>query len=66
MYSEKIGSLTTFQKLGILNLAPKDDDFDIEAYIPQVDFEKAFDSIEWPFLFQPYKNLVLENVLEIG
>ena len=25
---------------------------DIEAYIAQIDFEKAFDSIEWPFLLK--------------
>ena len=25
---------------------------DIEAFLVQVDFEKAFDSIEWPFLFK--------------
>ena len=24
----------------------------IEAYIAQIDFEKAFDSIEWAFLFK--------------
>ena len=117
LYTEKNGVLSTFQKLGILNLAPKEgkdlrylknwrpitllttdykiltkalamrlqkslpslinpdqvgyisgryigqnirtifdimtytDEFDLEAYITQVDFEKAFDSIEWPFLF---------------
>ena len=117
LYSEKNGALSTFQKLGVLNLAPKEgkdlrylknwrpitllttdykiltkalamrlqktlnslinpdqvgyitgryigqnirsiidimtytDDFDLEAYITQIDFEKAFDSIEWPFLF---------------
>ena len=33
------------------------DDFDIEAFITQVDFEKAFDFIEWPFLFQTLKKI---------
>ena len=28
---------------------------DIEAILPQIDFEKAFDTIEWPFLFQTLK-----------
>ena len=30
---------------------------DIEAYIIQIDFEKAFDSIEWHFLFESLKAL---------
>ena len=30
--------------------------FDIEAYIAQIDFEKAFDSIEWPFLLKTLKS----------
>ena len=25
---------------------------DIEALLAQIDFEKSFDSIEWPFLFK--------------
>ena len=25
---------------------------DIEAYVVQIDFKKAFDSIEWPFLIK--------------
>ena len=25
---------------------------DIEALLAQIDFEKAFDSIEWPFMFK--------------
>ena len=29
----------------------------IEAYITQIDFEKAFDSIEWEFLFVTLKTL---------
>ena len=27
-----------------------------EAYITQIDFEKAFDSVEWPFLICDTKN----------
>ena len=120
-YSERNGSLTSYQKLGILNLAPKDgkdlrylknwrpitllttdykiltkalamrlqktlpslidpdqvgyisgryigqniriifdlmsytEEIDLDAYIAQIDFEKAFDSVEWPFLFQTLK-----------
>ena len=29
----------------------------IDAYITQIDFEKAFDSVEWPFLFETLKTL---------
>ena len=28
---------------------------DIEAILAQIDFEKAFDSIEWPFLLMTFK-----------
>ena len=31
------------------------DENDLEAYIAQIDFEKAFDSIEWPFLMKTLK-----------
>ena len=30
---------------------------DMEAYITQIDFEKAFDSVEWDFLFNALKTL---------
>ena len=30
---------------------------DMEAYITQIDFEKAFDSVEWKFLFNTLKTL---------
>ena len=29
----------------------------MEAYITHIDFEKAFDSVEWPFLFDTLKTL---------
>ena len=31
------------------------DEIDLDAYITQIDFEKAFDSVEWPFLFHTLK-----------
>ena len=33
----------------------------IEAYITQIDFEKAFDSVEWEFLFNVLKILNFGN-----
>ena len=36
----------------IFDLLKYSDLNDIEAFLVQVDFEKAFDSIEWPFLFK--------------
>lgn len=32
------------------------DDNDLDAYITQVDFQKAFESVEWPFLFHTLNN----------
>ena len=29
---------------------------DIDAILAQIDFEKAFDSIEWPFLYKTLKS----------
>ena len=31
------------------------EEFGLDEFITQVDFEKAFDSIEWPFLFHTLK-----------
>ena len=39
----------------IFDIMTYTDNFDLEPYITQVDFEKAFDSIEWPFLFHTLK-----------
>ena len=39
----------------IYDLLVHADENDIEAYLTQIDFEKAFDSVEWPFLVKCLK-----------
>ena len=50
----------------IFDLMPYTDDFDREAFITQVDFEKAFDSIEWSLLIETLKIFSLGKNLSIG
>ena len=38
------------------------EELDIEAYITQVGFENAFDSVEWPFLFETLKKMVWAKI----
>ena len=38
----------------------------VEGVVLQLDFAKAFDSIEWPFLFEILKNIILVSILLLG